>query len=51
MKVNLGKTKLMISELDEETPDNKVDPCAVCGKRVMINSVLCTVCCTWIHVK
>jgi len=41
MKVNLGKTKLMVSEIDEKTPDSKVDPCAVCGKRVMANSVLC----------
>jgi len=45
MLVNLGKTKLMVSGIDEETPDSKVDPCGVCGERVMANSVLCTICC------
>ena len=28
---------------------SKVDPCGVCGKRVMSNSVLCTSCEKWIH--
>jgi len=44
MKVNLVKTKLMVSGIDEETPDSKVDPCSICGKRVMANSILCTIC-------
>jgi len=39
MKVNLGKMKLMISRINEETTDSKVDPCGICGKRVMANSV------------
>jgi len=42
MKVNLGKTKLMVSGIDEETHDSKVDPCGTCGKRVQANSVLYT---------
>jgi len=51
MKVNLGKTKLMVSGIDEETPDSKVDPCDVCEKRVLTNSVLCTICSKWFHAR
>ena len=39
MRVNLGKTKLMVSGMEEETFDSKIDPCGVCGTRVMSNSV------------
>ena len=42
MEVNFGKTKLMVSGMEEETFDSKIDPCGVCGTRVMSNSVLCT---------
>ena len=42
MRVNLGKTKLMVSGMDEETLDSKIDPCGVCGTKVMSNAVLCT---------
>ena len=42
MRVNLGKTKLMVSGMEEEAFDSKIDPCGVCGTRVMSNSVLCT---------
>jgi len=45
MKVNLGKTKLMVSGKDEEIPDSKVDSCDICGKKVMANSVLYTIRC------
>ena len=30
---------------------SKVDPCAKCGKRVMANSVMCTNCGKWVHVR
>ena len=30
---------------------SKIDPCGVCGRRVMANSVLCTKCGNWIHGK
>ena len=40
MRVNLGKTKLMVSEMKEETFDSKIDPCGVCEKRVMSDLVL-----------
>ena len=42
MRVNLGKTKLMVSGMEEETFDSKIDPCGVCGTRIMYNLVLCT---------
>ena len=29
--------------------DTVQDPCGVCGKRVIANSVLCTKCMKWIH--
>jgi len=45
MKVNLGKTKLMVSGIDEEAPGSKVDPCGVCEKSVMANPVLCSIRC------
>ena len=49
MRVNLEKTKLMVSGIEEETFDRKIDPCGVCGTRVMSNSVLCTECGKWVH--
>ena len=44
MRVNLGKTKLMVSGMEEETFHSKINPCSVCGTRIMSNSVLCTAC-------
>ena len=51
MRVNLGKTKLMVSGMEEETFDSKIDPCDVCGTRVMFNSVLRTACGKWVHAR
>ena len=51
MRVNLGKTKLMVSGMEEETFDSKIDCCGVCGTRVMSYSVLCTACGKWVHTK
>ena len=41
-RVNLRKTKLMESGVEEETFDSKIDPCGVCGTRIMSHSVLCS---------
>ena len=30
MRVNLGKTKLMVRGMEEEKCDSKIDPCGVC---------------------
>ena len=42
MRVYLGKTKLMVRGMEEETFDCKIDFCGVCGTRVLSNLVLCT---------
>ena len=41
----------MVSGMEEETFDSKIDPCGVCGTRVMSNSVLCTACGKWVHAR
>ena len=38
MRVNLGKTKWMVSGIEEETSDSKIDPCGVCGTRVIMSN-------------
>ena len=38
IKVNLKKTKEMVSGSNGEVIKGKVDPCAKCGKREMANS-------------
>ena len=40
LKVNTRKTKLMVSGSEGELFKSKIDPCVVCGRRVMANSVL-----------
>ena len=49
LKVNTKKTKLMVSGSEGELFKSKIDPCGVCGRRVMANSVLCTKCGSWVH--
>ena len=44
LKVNLKKTKVMVSGSKGEVFKSKVDPCAKCGKRVMANLVMYTKC-------
>ena len=51
MKVNVGKTKLMVSGMEDKAFDSMIDPCGVCGTRVMSNSVLCTACDKWVHAR
>ena len=50
LKVNTRKTKVMASG-SKDLFKIKIDPCGVCGKRVMANSVLCTKCGNWVHGK
>ena len=38
-KVNLGKTKVVVSGAKDEMFVSKIDPCGICGKLVMANSV------------
>lgn len=49
LKVNLGKTKVMISGTEGGIVRSRIDPCSICGRRVMTNSVLCTCCGKWVH--
>ena len=49
LKVNLKKTKAMVSGSKGEVLKSKVDPCAKCDKRVMANSVMWTKSGKWVH--
>ena len=42
LKVNDGKTKMVVSGTESEITSSKIDPCGVCGKRVGSNAVCCT---------
>ena len=44
LKVNTRKTKVMVSGSEGKLFKIKIDPCGVCGRRAMANSVLCTKC-------
>ena len=50
MKVNLGKSKVMVSGIitKDGMSKSKVGPCVVCSLRVMANSFLCVQCGNWI---
>ena len=51
LKVNLKKTKLIVSGSKGEAIESKVDPCrpTKCYKRMMANSVMCTKCGKSVH--
>ena len=50
LKVNMKKTKIMVCTASNEVRVRaKIDPCGICHRRVMRNSVLCTKCRSWIH--
>ena len=49
LKVNVGKTKIMVSGTEGKIVLSKIDPCGICGKRVGSNAVCCTKCLKWIH--
>ena len=51
MRVNLGKTKLLVSEMEEEVFHSKIDPRGMCGTQVTSNLVLCTACGKWVHAR
>ena len=44
LKVNIGKTKVVVSGAEGDVSVSKIDPCGICGKRVMRNSVLYVKC-------
>ena len=49
LKVNLSKTKVMVSGIGGVNVVSSVDPCGVCDKRVKRNSILCVGCKKWVH--
>ena len=49
LKVNLRKINVMVSELVSVRPSSKKDPCGICGRKPMLNAVLCKSCENWIH--
>ena len=49
LKVNLKKTKVLVSGSKGEVLKSKVDPCVKCSKRVMVNSMMCTKFDKWVH--
>ena len=49
LEVNLVKRKVVVSGAEGEVTVSKVDPCGICGRRVIANSVLCVQCRKWIH--
>ena len=51
LKVNTKKTKMMVSGSEGELLKSKIDPCGVCERRVIANSLLCTKCGNWVHGK
>ena len=44
LKVNLEKTKVMVCKSEGKVIRSRMDSCGICGKRVTVNSVLCTKC-------
>jgi hypothetical protein len=49
LKVNMGKTKVMVGGEGGERVVSRIDPCGLCDKRVKANSVLCIGCKKWVH--
>ena len=49
LKVNVAKTKMMVSGTGGEIALSKIESCGICGKTVGSNAVCCTQCMKWIH--
>ena len=47
--MNLQKTKVMKCTRKAAPKEADKDPCVVCGKRVGVNSIRCTLCHYWVH--
>jgi hypothetical protein len=51
LRVNVGKTKIMIGDGVMPVSKSEIDPCSVCGARVKRNSIRCNRCKFWVHAK
>ena len=49
LRVNLERMKVIVCESEGKVIWSRIEPCEICGKRVIVNSVLCTKCDQWIH--
>jgi len=49
LKVNLGKTKIMVTGKQGENLQSGRYPCSVCGRGTGTNSILCVTCNRWCH--
>ena len=51
LKVNLMNTKVMVSKIWQVTVKQyrQKDPCGICGRKTMLNAVLCKSCGNLIH--
>ena len=51
LKVYLEETTVMVSKIGQATvrPSSRKDPCGICGRKTMLNAVLCTSCGNCIH--
>ena len=51
LRINVGKTKIMVSDGLKKAYKSTIDPCSICGKRVGRNSIRCNTCRLWVHQK
>jgi len=51
LRINVGKTKVMVGDGVKSMHKSNIDPCAICGKRVGRNSIRCNKCRFWVHGK
>ena len=51
LRVNVGKTKIMIGDGAKTVSRSEIDPCSMCGTRVKRNSIRCNRCKLWVHAK
>ena len=49
LKVNIAKTKTMVSSTENAIALSKIEPCGICGKTVVSNAVCCTLNCKCMH--
>jgi hypothetical protein len=51
MKVNIGKTKVLVSGIKGSIVKSTIDQCAVCGTQVKRNSIKCNTCMDRVHTR
>ena len=52
MRVNMNKTKVMVSGERQKVMQKAIRwPCGVCGRGVGNNSIQCSSCKKWVHMK